>query len=91
MKIFKSFFTFVFAADLKGISTLTLENVELTSVQELIEYIYTGTVTITQNNVRELLRASNLFEIEWVKEKCEQFLERNANARISIRMWRFAG
>uniref|UniRef100_A0A1B0FQZ1 BTB domain-containing protein n=1 Tax=Glossina morsitans morsitans TaxID=37546 RepID=A0A1B0FQZ1_GLOMM len=85
------YFSDRFGTDLKGISSLTLENVELTSVQELIEYIYTGTVTITQNNVRELLRASNLFEIEWVKEKCEQFLERNANARISVRMCRFAG
>uniref|UniRef100_A0A1A9VQP1 BTB domain-containing protein n=1 Tax=Glossina austeni TaxID=7395 RepID=A0A1A9VQP1_GLOAU len=80
-----------FGTDLKGITTLTLENVELTAVKELIEYIYTGTITITQNNVRELLRASDLFEIEWVKEKCEEFLEQNANARISVRMWRFAG
>uniref|UniRef100_A0A1A9Z253 BTB domain-containing protein n=1 Tax=Glossina pallidipes TaxID=7398 RepID=A0A1A9Z253_GLOPL len=85
------YFSDRFRTDLKGITTLTLENVELTSVKELIEYIYTGTITIAQNNVRELLRASDLFEIEWVKEKCEEFLEQNANARISVRMWRFAG
>uniref|UniRef100_A0A1B0BSY9 BTB domain-containing protein n=1 Tax=Glossina palpalis gambiensis TaxID=67801 RepID=A0A1B0BSY9_9MUSC len=35
---------------LTGVGSLTLENVKLTSVKELIEYIYTGTVTIAQNN-----------------------------------------
>ncbi|KAL9899799.1 kelch-like protein 28 isoform 1-T1 [Glossina fuscipes fuscipes] len=91
LAVVSPYFSARFGTDLKGVSTLTLENVELTSVKELVEYIYTGTVTITQNNVRELLRASDLFEIEWVKRRCEEFLEQNANARISVRMWRFAG
>lgn len=57
-----------------------LNDVDAIAVNILVECMYTGMITISNHNVDRLLRASQLFQIEWVKLRCEQFLERNINA-----------
>uniref|UniRef100_A0A1A9VIK0 BTB domain-containing protein n=1 Tax=Glossina austeni TaxID=7395 RepID=A0A1A9VIK0_GLOAU len=59
-----------------------LQHVDAIAVNVLVEYMYTGMITIANHNVDGLLHASHLFQIEWVKQRCEQFLERNSNAPV---------
>ncbi|XP_074644292.1 uncharacterized protein LOC141901108 [Tubulanus polymorphus] len=46
-------------------------------VKDLIDYFYTGIISISVNNVEELLMLSNCFLLEKVKNYCAEFLERN--------------
>uniref|UniRef100_A0A1A9WI93 BTB domain-containing protein n=1 Tax=Glossina brevipalpis TaxID=37001 RepID=A0A1A9WI93_9MUSC len=71
--------------------TIKLENVDVLTVKKLIEYMYSGTIVITGDNVRALLRVSNLFQIQYVKERCEEFLERNVIFTNSFQGGRFSG
>uniref|UniRef100_A0A1B0BXS5 BTB domain-containing protein n=1 Tax=Glossina palpalis gambiensis TaxID=67801 RepID=A0A1B0BXS5_9MUSC len=44
--------------------TVKLEAIDLRTVKALIEYVYTGIITLTEDNVEALLSASDRFQIE---------------------------
>ena len=56
---------------------VTLHNVEPTMISGLIDYAYTGQITITKHNVQSMLSAANLLEILPVRDACCQFLDKN--------------
>ncbi|XP_037899349.1 kelch-like protein 2, partial [Glossina fuscipes] len=71
----------MFDADMKerreGI--VKLQDVDVVAVRAMVDYIYSGIITLTEGNVEAILSASDLFQIVWVKEECIQFLESNLN------------
>ena len=56
---------------------VTLNGVEPGMISGLLDYAYTGTVTITKHNVQSMLSAANLLEILPVRDACCQFLDKN--------------
>lgn len=52
-----------------------IECIDKNSMNNLIEYIYTGTIVINNENVGNLLAAANYLQIEDVKLFCLEFLE----------------
>uniref|UniRef100_A0A1A9UIJ4 BACK domain-containing protein n=1 Tax=Glossina austeni TaxID=7395 RepID=A0A1A9UIJ4_GLOAU len=57
--------------------SMKLEQEDLNAVKTIIEYIYSGKITITEENVQE---------IEWIKEQCVKFLKYNLNPRNCFRI-----
>nr|XP_022912325.1 kelch-like protein 17 [Onthophagus taurus] len=53
---------------------IILHEIDATAVQLLIDYAYTGQITITADNVQVLLPASSLLQMEEVREACCRFL-----------------
>lgn len=49
--------------------------VEPTSLQILVTYVYTGQISISEDNVQTLLPAANLLQLHDVKEACSDFLK----------------
>ena len=49
-------------------------------ISGLIDYAYTGEITITKHNVQSMLSAANLLEILPVRDACCQFLDK-------VRLW----
>ena len=45
-------------------------------ISGLIDYAYTGEITITKHNVQSMLSAANLLEILPVRDACCQFLDK---------------
>ncbi|XP_042218059.1 kelch-like protein diablo [Homarus americanus] len=69
---------------------ITLSGVDATMVSLLLDYAYTSTIMITENNVQALLSASNLLEVVAVREACCRFLERHIDATNCVGIHCFA-
>ncbi|XP_029342768.1 kelch-like protein 3 [Acyrthosiphon pisum] len=52
-----------------------IKNLDSTALQLLVEFIYSGQVTVTDKNVQDLLSASNILQLQDVKEVCCDFLQ----------------
>ena len=68
-----------------------LHDVDLNAVRQLIDYTYTGEITITEENVQVLLPASSLLQIHSVREACCKFLLRQLHPSNCLGIRSFAG
>uniref|UniRef100_A0A1B0ACR4 Kelch-like protein diablo n=1 Tax=Glossina pallidipes TaxID=7398 RepID=A0A1B0ACR4_GLOPL len=71
--------------------TVKLQDVDVVAVKELVDYIYSGTITLTEENVEAVLSASDLFQIVWVKEESIKFLKNSLNRSNCFRVRKFSG
>uniref|UniRef100_A0A1B0A5I6 Kelch-like protein diablo n=1 Tax=Glossina pallidipes TaxID=7398 RepID=A0A1B0A5I6_GLOPL len=69
---------------------ITLQGVEYHALEPLIEYLYTSTITITEDNVRVLLIAANLFELTDVRDGCCSYLRTQLDARNCLGIRNFS-
>lgn len=68
-----------------------LHDIDPTAVDLLIEYAYTGEITITPDNVQVLLPASSLLQMQEVREACCRFLMRQLDPTNCLGIRSFAG
>lgn len=68
-----------------------LHDVDVTALRQLIDYTYTGEITITEDNVQVLLPASSLLQIHSVREACCKFLLRQLHPSNCLGIRSFAG
>lgn len=54
---------------------VTLQGVDATALQLLVEYVYTSEVHVTEENVQVLLPAANLLQLTDVRDACCDFLQ----------------
>jgi len=57
--------------------TITLKEIKFDILTMLIQYFYTDCVTITENNVVDLLMASDRFQIKRLQAMCEDYMMKN--------------
>uniref|UniRef100_A0A667ZST3 Kelch like family member 10 n=1 Tax=Myripristis murdjan TaxID=586833 RepID=A0A667ZST3_9TELE len=55
----------------------------------IIEYVYTHSVPVTEENVEELLAAADQFAVEGVVDACCEFLEKQLCSENCIGIWKF--
>uniref|UniRef100_A0A905AW16 BTB domain-containing protein n=1 Tax=Glossina morsitans morsitans TaxID=37546 RepID=A0A905AW16_GLOMM len=70
--------------------TAELIDVDAFAVKAVIEYIYTGSIQVTESNALSLLSAADLLQIDWVKEQCCQLLKRVLNPTNCFSLQRYA-
>ncbi|KAJ6643984.1 Kelch-like protein 17 [Pseudolycoriella hygida] len=70
--------------------SITLHDVDPTALRQLIEYTYSGELTITEDNVQVLLPASSLLQIQSVREACCKFLLRQLHPSNCLGIRSFA-
>ncbi|XP_029346584.1 ring canal kelch homolog [Acyrthosiphon pisum] len=58
----------------KNQDQVTISQLDSSALQLLIDFIYSGEILITENNVQDLLPASNLLRLQEVKNACCDFL-----------------
>uniref|UniRef100_A0A1B0ACE0 Kelch-like protein diablo n=1 Tax=Glossina pallidipes TaxID=7398 RepID=A0A1B0ACE0_GLOPL len=61
----------------KATGSVNLQDENVTTVKTVVEYIYSGVITLTETNVQSLLSLSSLFQLEWLNKKCQDFLKCN--------------
>ena len=71
---FRAMFTGEMAESKK--KTITINGVGAESLRTLVEYAYTATIKISENNVQAILPAASVLQFEEVKRACSQFLKR---------------
>ncbi|XP_060857520.1 ring canal kelch homolog [Metopolophium dirhodum] len=59
----------------KNQDIVVIKHIHHTALQILIDFLYTGVITVTENNARVLLEAANLLQIQEVKDACVEFLQ----------------
>uniref|UniRef100_A0A1B0BJT1 Kelch-like protein diablo n=2 Tax=Glossina palpalis gambiensis TaxID=67801 RepID=A0A1B0BJT1_9MUSC len=74
----------------KASGSVKLQEEDATIVKALVEYIYTGIITLTESNAQLMLSVANLFQMKWLKEQCEQFLKSQVKATNCFEMRSFA-
>ncbi|XP_073323621.1 kelch-like protein 10 [Pagrus major] len=58
-------------------------------MQIIIEFAYTGSLSVTEDNVQELLVAANQFNIMNIVQACCDFLEEQLSPKNCIGIWHF--
>ncbi|KAL9891070.1 kelch-like protein 26 isoform 1-T3 [Glossina fuscipes fuscipes] len=93
LAIASDYFAAMFEADMKEgkEGTVKLQDVDVVAVKALVDYVYSGIITLTEANVEAVLSASDLFQIVWVKEECIKFLKNNLNRNNCFRVRKIAG
>lgn len=56
-------------------STVVIHNISPPIMSLLIEYCYTSSIEITQDNAQELLPAAAILQLNWVREMCCEFIQ----------------
>lgn len=70
---------------------IILHDIDATAIELLLDYAYTGQVTITADNVQVLLPASGLLQMQEVKEACCRFLMKQLHPTNCLGIRSFAG
>lgn len=66
------------------------EEVDSSTLEMLLSYIYTGEINVNSHNVQDIARVSNIFELMELVEYCSKFLESNIDVGNCIGILRFA-
>lgn len=71
------YFFAMFCGDMKetGRPSVTIHDVPRHIMEAVLNYYYTATIQINEENVQELLPAACLLQLVWVKEVCCEFLK----------------
>ncbi|XP_029344870.1 kelch-like protein 2 isoform X2 [Acyrthosiphon pisum] len=59
----------------KNKDLVVIRQLESSALQLLIDFVYSGKISITEQNVQDLLAASNLLQLQEVKNACCDFLQ----------------
>ncbi|KAL4127305.1 hypothetical protein QTP88_011481 [Uroleucon formosanum] len=71
-------------------SLINIREVDTTSLQLLIDYIYTGEIMISDQNVLDLMPAASMLQLDSVKDACVKFLQDDLNPSNCLGIRKFA-
>ncbi|XP_066497053.1 kelch repeat and BTB domain-containing protein 7 [Hoplias malabaricus] len=71
-------------------SKITIHDVDADSMAVIIDYCYTGKVTITEGNVQRLYAAANMLQLEYIRHACADFMTRRLDLSNCTGILKFA-
>ncbi|XP_019610856.2 kelch repeat and BTB domain-containing protein 6 [Rhinolophus sinicus] len=71
-------------------ANVTMHDVDAESFEVLVEYCYTGRVSLSESNVERLYAASDMLQLEYVREACASFLARRLDLANCTAIFKFA-
>ncbi len=86
------YFKVMFTTDLKegGQSEVELPKADVTTMTSLLDFIYTGKITVTDENVEKIVTGANFFGIAKIVQKCINYIMDKINHNNSIEILEFA-
>lgn len=85
---FKSMFTGGLTESMQD--RVVIRGVDAESMSVIIDYCYTGMVTITEGNVQRLFAAANMLQLEYIRKACSSFMTRRLDLSNCVGMLKFA-
>ncbi|XP_076841597.1 kelch repeat and BTB domain-containing protein 7 [Brachyhypopomus gauderio] len=71
-------------------SKITIHDVDAHSMAVIVDYCYTGKVTITEGNVQRLYAAANMLQVEYIRHACADFMTRRLDLSNCTGILKFA-
>ncbi|XP_004581872.2 kelch repeat and BTB domain-containing protein 6-like [Ochotona princeps] len=71
-------------------TSVTIHDLDPDSFEVLLNYCYTGRVSLNEANVQPLYAASDMLQLEYVREACASFLARRLNLANCTAIFKFA-
>ncbi|XP_049634734.1 kelch repeat and BTB domain-containing protein 7-like [Suncus etruscus] len=71
-------------------TSITMHDVDAESFEVLVDYCYTGRVALSEANVQRLYAASDMLQLEYVREACASFLARRLDLSNCTATLKFA-
>ena len=71
-------------------TNVTMHDVDAESFEVLVDYCYTGRVSLSESNVERLYAASDMLQLEYVREACASFLARRLDLANCTAIFKFA-
>lgn len=69
---------------------VVIRGVDAESMSVIIDYCYTGRVTITEGNVQRLYAAANMLQLEYIRRACSGFMTRRLDVCNCVDIMKFA-
>lgn len=70
--------------------SVVIRGVDAESMSVIIDYCYTGKVTITESNVQRLYAAANMLQLEYIRKACSSFMTRRLDLSNCVEILKFA-
>ncbi|CAO2611556.1 Kelch repeat and BTB domain-containing protein 7 [Lemmus lemmus] len=71
-------------------ASVTIHDVDAETFEGLVDYCYTGRVSLSEANVQRLYAASDMLQLEYVREACASFLARRLDLTNCTAILKFA-
>ncbi|XP_067684549.1 kelch-like protein 12 [Haliotis asinina] len=85
---FRAMFTAGFQESQSGL--ITMDNLKMDAVRRLVEYMYSGILTVTRDNVQDLLVSADILQMSDIKTICCGFIEKEIDASNCLGILEFA-
>eukprot|EP00102_Acyrthosiphon_pisum_P023578 XP_016660788.1 PREDICTED: ring canal kelch homolog isoform X3 [Acyrthosiphon pisum] len=69
---------------------INIKELDSTILKLIVDYIYTGKIMVTKENVQALLSAANVLQLDYVNEACAEFLQKQLDPSNCIVIKAFA-
>lgn len=69
---------------------VVIRGVDAESMSVIIDYCYTGRVTVTEGNVQRLYAAANMLQLEYIRSACSSFMARRLDLSNCVEVLKFA-
>jgi hypothetical protein len=73
-----------------SLNSIELRDIEPSTFSSLLRYIYSGQIELDENNVQELLIASDMFQLDEVVKFCCHYLSISLNEKNVLDVWKIA-
>eukprot|EP00058_Branchiostoma_floridae_P025997 XP_002611487.1 hypothetical protein BRAFLDRAFT_63878 [Branchiostoma floridae] len=71
--------------------TVVLQGLDEDMFEEILSYIYTGTVHVSLNKVQPLYQAADLLQLDYVRDTCSSYMAMSLASSTCVDMYNFAG
>lgn len=66
-----------------------IPNISADTMKTILEFVYTGVVTVTENNIHDLFFSADRYDIPGITQACCKVMVDNLTLQTCIGMWRF--
>jgi hypothetical protein len=73
-----------------NLNSIELHDIEPQIFSLLLHYIYSGQIELDENNVQELLIASDMFQLDEIVQFCCRYLSISLNEKTVLDVWKIA-
>ena len=86
------YFQAMFTGDMEEsrATTVTLHDISPLALRVLLDYCYTASINITQENVQEVLPAADILQLTWVRQICCEFMQHQLDTSNCLGIRAFA-
>ncbi|KAI9582432.1 hypothetical protein GQX74_009819 [Glossina fuscipes] len=78
------------AMEEKSNKSAKMQDIDANVFRQIVDYCYTGEISLNEDNVKSILSASNFFQIDWIVNECKQFLVSNLKPTNCLGIWKLA-